>query len=227
MKRKRERKGLEESMEEFKRVGYVLIKNKLSEIDIKADQRSFLSSLKENSDEISQFEIENNNFSLNNCNVKFQDLIKKSFCSNQSEILHFYISLILQNNNDQLWISFEKILRSRLSLLMKILSLDSCIWLFMAFSSNIKRKQNMIGRKEHKDEIFASGTVHYQLLGQKIWKLRETEAEEFQQLTVNKGDLLLINTKQIYHSTIAVCDENSKFSISLAKDFTFDCNQNE
>jgi len=128
----------------------------------------------------------------------------------------------------------------------------SCIWFFFGRNDDdeVSTKQqegggHLPGRPRHTDAVGHDGTFHYQLSGSKIWFLQPTEelcnkslSEDDHpmdpQMTLevicNKGDVLVINTRLWWHSTVLPVqprmdkkkknsDQESVPSISYARDF--------
>jgi len=111
------------------------------------------------------------------------------------------------------------------------------------------QQSSLLGRPEHTDSVSHDGTWHYQLSGTKIWCLRPTdelfnmvgtrgvigkkrklnhdkdtsqENKETIEIECKQGDILLLNTRLWWHSTvIPVQDEPS---ISYARDVYFRSN---
>ena len=126
-----------------------------------------------------------------------------------------------------------------------------CIWFF--FGKNYKTDENtepMPGRPEHTDSVNHDGTWHYQLAGTKIWRLKPTDEllEQIRQshesqnkkqklnnesisdeenpvieIECKQGDILLLNTRLWWHSTIIPIQDDTP-SISYARDIYFQSN---
>ena len=84
-------------------------------------------------------------------------------------------------------------------------------WLFVGRNTSTTP---MMGRTEHTDGILHDGTFHFQVVGQKTWKLRPTTelrtmCDEHYDLalkdsyvvTVEEGDIFVINTRLWWHQT--------------------------
>ena len=111
------------------------------------------------------------------------------------------------------------------------LKYDNAIWMFCGRHEASSVPSQLMGRREHIDSVECSGTWHYQLLGEKIWRLRPDEEIEnwmrpvILNATINprhsdgvciekdedgiarlsirceEGDLLAVNTKIWKHQT--------------------------
>jgi hypothetical protein len=55
------------------------------------------------------------------------------------------------------------------------LEYDNAIWMFCGRHEASTIPMQLMGRREHTDSVECSGTWHYQLLGEKIWRLRPDE----------------------------------------------------
>jgi len=135
------------------------------------------------------------------------------------------------------------------------LEYDNALWMFIgrneacSNSSISSDSRRLMGRREHTDSVECSGTWHYQLLGEKIWRLRPdeswldrpsldnatTEYPEDTSMRIEKdddniarlsiccqeGDVIVVNTKIWMHQTeIPLQSSEGCLSFSYARDFT-------
>lgn len=107
-------------------------------------------------------------------------------------------------------------------------------WIFVGQNHNScgsPRGEWLPGRKEHTDDIDHDGTVHHQLLGGKLWKLRPTQdlrdrcdrdhdvtLLDNYEILVEEGDVFVINTKLWWHHT----EIPPGWSVSYARDLYLD-----
>jgi hypothetical protein len=123
-----------------------------------------------------------------------------------------------------------------------------CIWFFFGKNYNCANdSQSLLGRPEHTDSVSHDGTWHYQLSGTKVWRLRPTDEllERIRECNRNdskkrkfnddnsksdnqdhaievicqQGDILLLNTRLWWHSTVIPSQDTP--SISYARDVYF------
>lgn len=110
----------------------------------------------------------------------------------------------------------------------------NALWFFVG--RNPLHHLNLQGRPEHTDSICNDGTWHLQLSGQKTWFLRPTPQlwDRFKKLGLgendcesmslridcNQGDVLCVNTRLWFHSTMIPAQETP--SVSYARDFYFE-----
>ena len=127
------------------------------------------------------------------------------------------------------------------------------LWLF--FGKNYNSDDALLGRPEHTDSVTHDGTFHYQLSGTKIWRLRPTnelmqkykkqnqsspsnkkrkveegdsdKEDKTQHIEVEckEGDILLLNTRLWWHSTIIPSQDVP--CISYARDIYFNIQKDE
>ena len=96
-----------------------------------------------------------------------------------------------------------------------------CLWFFFGVNSSSKE---LPGRPEHTDSVSHDGTWHYQLSGCKRWFLRPTDellkrVDDVRPctVTVQEGDVLVVNTRLWWHRT--VIPSQPEPSVSYARDF--------
>lgn len=110
------------------------------------------------------------------------------------------------------------------------------------------QQSSLLGRPEHTDSVSHDGTWHYQLSGTKIWRVRPTdellnmvgtrgdtgkkrklnhdkdaqlENKDAIEIECRQGDILLLNTRLWWHSTVIPMQDEP--SISYARDVYFRC----
>jgi hypothetical protein len=88
------------------------------------------------------------------------------------------------------------------------------VWVFVA--RNGSADETLAGRPPHTDSLQEDGTFHYQALGSKLWTLSSQHGSHV--VTVQRGDLFVIDTKTWLHST-QIAPQAGEFSVSLARDF--------
>eukprot|EP00960_Hanusia_phi_P003713 109849-Hanusia_phi.AAC.2 len=141
-----------------------------------------------------------------------------------------YRSFVLQaSDNDTLFHELQKNFPA-LDLFHGI-EMDPVAWVFVG--KNSVPSSSMKGRPEHVDDVGASGTVHWQVCGKKLWRLRPClQAEwpegatkpspyEVIEIECKPDSILLVNTSLYYHETKIPCTEDGEggLSISIAREF--------
>ncbi|EKX45075.1 hypothetical protein GUITHDRAFT_109119 [Guillardia theta CCMP2712] len=141
-----------------------------------------------------------------------------------------YRSFVVQGGEDDEL--FSDLLCSFPSLpLFEGIEMDPVAWVFVG--KNMVPGSRMKGRPEHVDDVGASGTVHWQVSGKKIWRLRPCLHAEWPrgstkpspceviEVECEENSLLLVNTSVYYHETKIPCtqDDADKVSISIAREF--------
>ncbi|KAL7515163.1 hypothetical protein ACHAXN_012565 [Cyclotella atomus] len=124
-----------------------------------------------------------------------------------------------------------------------------CTWFFFGknytSTETAHSKKPLLGRPEHTDSVSHDGTWHYQLSGTKIWRIRPTDelldrinrssdgdskkrklndgqgkGDDTIELECKQGDILLLNTRLWWHSTVIPMQDSP--SISYARDVYFE-----
>ena len=107
-----------------------------------------------------------------------------------------------------------------------IVSILYCLNFSFFFSSDFENSAPLVGRPEHTDSVTHSFTWHAQCAGSKKWHIRPTDdlvkqcpaAKKYSggiEITVNEGDLFLIDTRLWWHCTSL---PQNPLSVSYARD---------
>ena len=151
----------------------------------------------------------------------------------------FYVSSILQRHKEGVAAFLDKAPLAEAPI--HGFSADDGIWLFMGRNparASGSMPETMKGRPEHVDAVDHAGTWHVQMAGSKTWHVRPcADAEDWAgapprlpdrgarlRIEVQRGDLLVINTRAWYHATNleaqpGIQSADQGFSISYARDF--------
>jgi hypothetical protein len=156
-----------------------------------------------------------------------------------NDSIRAYCSFLIQSDKAALNDTLERLPVRELNCL-KDCSYENALWIFFGRNPSGDTASNLNGRTEHTDSVSHDGTWHYQLSGRKTWVLRPSPEmkhyldqhfvgkwDESKRLTVTveQGEVLVINTRLWFHQTIIPPQKTP--SVSYARDFRFASNNDD
>lgn len=161
------------------------------------------------------------------------NVVPTAFLGRRKRPSRAYCSFLIQNDERTLGRVIPRLPISELGYFRNC-KYEKALWVF--FGRNPEDNGiDLQGRAEHTDAVSHDGTWHYQLAGRKTWTLRASSGmrrhlnqyfakdwneEQRLTITIEQGDILVVNTRLWFHQTII--PPQATPSVSYARDFCLD-----